>query len=121
MAIGPIKLVARPTVDDEIRNASIAILREALADVEVGKVSSIIVLSKETDGTWMHRATATISIREEIGSLEMLSGTVLRAREMPLRIRDASTFELADPRDAENRSVRRCSGLFCRRRRIGGS
>ncbi len=69
---GPVKLVPKPTVDAEIRDGAIALLREAIADVEAGKVLGVIVLSKETDGMWMHRASATISVREEIGSLEML-------------------------------------------------
>lgn len=68
----PIKLVAKPTVDQEIRDGAAAILREALADVEAGKVTGVIVLCRETDGMWMHRASATISVREDIGALEML-------------------------------------------------
>lgn len=69
---GPVKLVPAPTVEQEIRDNCIAILRAALADAEAGKVTGVIVLTKETDGLWGHRASATISVREDIGSLTML-------------------------------------------------
>lgn len=69
---GPLKLVTVPPLDERIRAASIELLKEAIADVEAGKVFGVIVLSKEVAGTWYHRASETISLREEIGSLEML-------------------------------------------------
>lgn len=68
----PVKLVPRLTVGQEIRDGAIAILREAMADVEAGNVLGVIVLCKETDGMWMHRASGTISVREDIGAIEML-------------------------------------------------
>jgi 1,4-dihydroxy-2-naphthoyl-CoA synthase len=78
----PFKLVPRPTVDQEIRDAAVAILREAIADVVAGKVLGIIVLCKETDGMWMHRASGTISVREDIGAIEMLKwDRIARTRE----------------------------------------
>lgn len=72
MSTSPIKLVAKPSVDDEIRAEASQLLREALADVEASRVVGVIVLCKEIDGQWMHRASGTISLREEIGSIEML-------------------------------------------------
>ena len=68
----PVKLVTPPSVDQEIRDGAIKILREAIADVEAGTVLGVIVLTKEVGGTWYHRASGTISVREEIGSIEML-------------------------------------------------
>lgn len=68
----PIALVPKPTVDAEIRANAIKILHEAIADVESGKVSGVVVLSKETAGTWYHRATGTVSLLEDVGSIFML-------------------------------------------------
>lgn len=68
----PIKLVPNPSVDQRIRNGAAEMLQEALADIAAGKVQGVIILCKETDGMWMHRASETISVREEIGSLMML-------------------------------------------------
>jgi hypothetical protein len=79
----PVKLVPRPTVDQEIKDGALAILREAIADVEAGKVLGVIVLCKETDGMWMHRASQSLSVREEIGSIEMLKwDRIARTREI---------------------------------------
>ena len=68
----PIALVPKPTVETEIRESAIKLLNEAIADVEAGTVSGVIILSKETSGTWYHRASGTISLREEIGSIFLL-------------------------------------------------
>lgn len=79
----PVKLVTKPTIADEIIEGAATLLREALADVEAGKVAGIIVLCKEADGMWMHRASGTISVREEIGSLEMLKwDRIARTRDV---------------------------------------
>ena len=78
----PVRLVTAPSVDERIRAGSAELLREALADVEAGKVLGVIVLCKETDGMWMHRASESISVREEIGSIEMLKfDRIMRTRE----------------------------------------
>ena len=68
----PVKLVPKPAPEVEIAKAAVDLLREALADAEAGKVLGVIVISKETDGSWYHRASGSLSVREEIGSLEML-------------------------------------------------
>lgn len=57
----PVRLVTKAPPADEIRRAVVEILREALADAEAGKV----------DDTWYHRASGTLSVREEIGALEI--------------------------------------------------
>lgn len=78
----PIALVPNPPVADVTKKAVITILREALADAEADKVFGVIVLSKETDGMWMHRASASISVREEVGSIFMLLwDRIARTRE----------------------------------------
>jgi 1,4-dihydroxy-2-naphthoyl-CoA synthase len=68
----PVKLVTKPPVADQIQAAGIALLCEALADAEAGKVSGVIIISKETDGSWFHRASGALSVREEIGAIEIL-------------------------------------------------
>lgn len=76
-----IKLVPKTGVEERMRAGAADLLREALADVEAGKVLGVIILCKETDGMWMHRASETISVREEIGSIEMLKfDRILRTR-----------------------------------------
>lgn len=67
-----IRLIPKPTVDEEIRASVIKLLQEAMADVEAGKVLGVIILSKEVEGTWYHRASGSISVREEIGAIEIL-------------------------------------------------
>lgn len=78
----PIALVPKPTVDAEIRANAVKLLQEAIADVEAGGVCGVIILSKETAGTWYHRASGTISVREEVGSIFMLLwDRIARTRE----------------------------------------
>ncbi len=67
-----LKLTTSPPIEDQIKAGAIDLLREALADAEAGKVCGVIVISKETDGSWYHRTTASLSIREEIGAMEVL-------------------------------------------------
>lgn len=67
----PVRLVTKAPPADEIRRAVVEILREALADAEAGKVSGVIIISEEVDDTWYHRASGTLSVREEIGALEI--------------------------------------------------
>ena len=68
---------------DEIKAGAIELLREALADVEAGKVLGVIILSKEVAGTWYHRASGSISVREDIGSIEILKfDRIARTREV---------------------------------------
>jgi 1,4-dihydroxy-2-naphthoyl-CoA synthase len=66
----PVRLVPKPTIDEEIRAGVIDLLRDALADAEAGNVTGVIILTSETDGMWGHRSSASLSIREEIGALE---------------------------------------------------
>ena len=68
----PVKLVTKPAAAIEIMRAVSDLLREALADAEAGKVTGVIIISKEADGTWYHRTSGSLSIREEIGAIEML-------------------------------------------------
>ena len=65
-------LVTLPPVGEKLRDDAIGLLRQAIADVEAGKVLGVIVLAKEVGGTWYHRATETISVREDIGAIEIL-------------------------------------------------
>lgn len=76
-------IVPKPTVDEEIKLQAIRILREAIDDVEAGKVSGVIILSKEVAGTWYHRASGSMSIREDVGSIFMLLlDRIMRTRDV---------------------------------------
>jgi 1,4-dihydroxy-2-naphthoyl-CoA synthase len=68
----PIKLVTPPSPAAEIKDAVVDLLCEALIDAQKGKVVGIIILSKEADGGWYHRASGSLSVREEIGAIEIL-------------------------------------------------
>lgn len=68
----PVKLVTKATPAVEIQQAAVDLLRQALRDAEDGKVSGVIIISKEVDGTWYHRASGALSVREEIGAMEVL-------------------------------------------------
>lgn len=68
----PLKLVTPATAALEHQQAAIELLREALADAEAGKVMGVIIVSKEVDGGWYHRASGSLNLREEIGALECL-------------------------------------------------
>jgi 1,4-dihydroxy-2-naphthoyl-CoA synthase len=75
----PVKLVtSNPTADEEIRASAIQLLEEALADARSGKVVGVVILSKEIDGGWYHRATASLSLRERIGSLELVKFDLMK-------------------------------------------
>lgn len=68
----PVKLVTNPLPAAEIKKAAVELLQEALSDALAGKVSGVIIISKEVDGSWYHRASGALSVREEIGAIEML-------------------------------------------------
>lgn len=65
-----VRLVPAPSIEEEIRDSAVALLREALLDAESGNVSGVIIITKEKDGMWGHRVTPSLSVREEIGAIE---------------------------------------------------
>lgn len=68
----PVKLITKPSIEVTIQQAVVKLLQEALVDADAGKVSGIIIVSKEIDGTWYHRASGSFAVREEIGALEVI-------------------------------------------------
>jgi 1,4-dihydroxy-2-naphthoyl-CoA synthase len=68
----PVKLVTPAPPAVKIQEAVVDLLCEALIDAQKGKVVGIIILSKEADGGWYHRASGSLSVREEIGAIEIL-------------------------------------------------
>jgi 1,4-dihydroxy-2-naphthoyl-CoA synthase len=77
----PVKLVTKPSAAATIQASVVALLCEALADAEAGKVSGVIIISKEIDGSWYHRASGALSVREEIGAIEILKNDRIRRTE----------------------------------------
>lgn len=72
MSGSPVALVTTPPIAEHIKKRAVELLEEALADAREGKVCEVIIISKEIDGDWFHRATGTLSLREQLGALEYL-------------------------------------------------
>jgi hypothetical protein len=79
--VEPVRLVTPVAPTAEIQNAVVDLLREALSDALAGKVLGVIIIAKETDGSWMHRASGSLSVREEIGACEILKYDRIRRTE----------------------------------------
>lgn len=72
MVNSPIRLAPPPSFDEQNKAESVKLLRDALERAERGEVLAAILITKDSDGLWSHRTTATLSIREEIGAIECL-------------------------------------------------
>lgn len=67
-----IKLVTSLPFNEEVKQDSIKLLNEALIRAKAGEIGGVILITKDNDGLWSHRTTASLSIREEIGAIECL-------------------------------------------------
>lgn len=65
-------LPTRPTIEDEVRASVIDTLEKALASAKAGEIADVIVIAHETTGDWRHLASSTLSVREQIGALELM-------------------------------------------------
>jgi hypothetical protein len=70
--VSVLKLAPEPRLADEIKERSVALLRDALVEAEAGRICGVVIVSKWDDGQWSHRATRSLSIRETIGALEVV-------------------------------------------------
>ena len=68
----PVKLVTALPFDEQNKTDAVRLLRDALTRAEAGEVLGTIIVTKDADGMWSHKTTASMSIREEIGALECL-------------------------------------------------
>jgi hypothetical protein len=68
----PVKLVPKASATAEIKTAVVDLLCETLIDAQRGNILEIIIVAKEVDGGWYHRASGTLSVREQIGALEII-------------------------------------------------
>lgn len=67
-----IKLAPKTTIDDEIKQAAIDMLRKALAEAESGNVSMCIVILRHPDGTWSDERSGSTNFPDAVGRLEIV-------------------------------------------------
>jgi hypothetical protein len=72
-----VKLATPPTADEASRRSAVELLEGALADAKAGKVLECIIITKETDRSWLHRSTPFTSTREMIGAIESMKWDIL--------------------------------------------
>jgi hypothetical protein len=66
-----VKLALKPTLPDEIKAAALDLIRQVLADVEAGNVTTVLVIAARPDGTWSREWSGTMEMAEMIGRLEI--------------------------------------------------
>jgi hypothetical protein len=69
--MGVLKLTAKPTLSDEIKESAVKLAREVLADVEAGNVTTLLVIAVRPDGTWSREWSGTADMAGVIGRLEI--------------------------------------------------
>lgn len=67
----PIKLVPRPTADDEARKSVIKLLRLALERAERGEVLTAIVILQHPGNSWSNGVGGALNASETVGRLEI--------------------------------------------------
>jgi hypothetical protein len=79
-----LSLVTKPPPSEEIRRDVCRILREALVKAEAGEVAEAIVILKWTDGNWSDERSATVSMSEAVGKLEIVKQAWIASYLTPL-------------------------------------
>lgn len=70
----PVELVTKDKREREQAQKSIVdTAEELLAEAKAGNVGAIVLVVKDAEGHWHHRMTHNFNLREEIGSLFLLS------------------------------------------------
>lgn len=67
-----IRLVTKPTVNDEIKASVIKFLRKALEQAEAGDVAGAILTIRRPNGFWSHDMTQIADFPDAIGRLEIV-------------------------------------------------
>lgn len=66
-----VKLIPKPTSDEQTKQSIIACLEAALAEAKDGKLLGLVLVTKDIDG-WGQRASHNLNLHEEIGALEVI-------------------------------------------------
>lgn len=65
------RLVAKPTLADDIKVGVVKLARAVLEDAESGQASTILVICVRPDGTWSREWSGTQEMAAMIGRLEI--------------------------------------------------
>lgn len=69
--VKPIALVAKPKIDEQIREDVTLLLRETLAQAERGEIQSVAIILENTDGNWSNCVSDAMKFSDAIGRLEI--------------------------------------------------
>ena len=69
---GPFRLIAKPTVADEVRKSAVDILNKMLAEAESGQITTLVVIVGRPDGTWGDYFSGSENCSTLIGRLEIM-------------------------------------------------
>jgi hypothetical protein len=67
----PVKLVAKPTADEEVCKSVVTLLTDALAHAEAGEIDTVLLIAHYVDGEWSDAFSDTNRYSETIGRLEI--------------------------------------------------
>jgi len=67
----PVKLVAKPTADEEVRKSVVALLKDVLVHAEAGEIDTVLLIAHYVDGAWSNACSDTNRYSETIGRLEI--------------------------------------------------
>jgi len=67
-----VSLVIKPTVDDEIRQDIIGMLKRALEQAEAGEIDTVFMIVIRPDGTWNDRCGGLTRYGQTIGCIETI-------------------------------------------------
>lgn len=68
----PIKLVTKPTVSTEVREAVVEELRGLLIEAEAGTIETVVVIAQYHDGRWSCSKLKTAQVSQTVGRLEIM-------------------------------------------------
>ena len=66
-----VKLVAEPTLADDIKAGVVKLARAVLEDAEAGDASTLLVICVRPNGTWSREWSGTMEMAAMIGRLEI--------------------------------------------------
>ena len=67
-----VSLVSKPTVEQEIKNDLVEMLRRTLAEAESGEISGVFMIVTRLDGDWSDRWTGITKMSDTIGRVEII-------------------------------------------------
>jgi hypothetical protein len=74
-----LRITPKPTASDEMRQAAVEVLREALGKAEAGNVDACLVILRHPGGRWSDERSGCMDFPEMVGRLEIVKQAWINA------------------------------------------